>query len=368
MLISDLLRPEKIQLEDILLDPNNPRFAALGEDINIIPENRYHEMNVQKVAYERMKNRIFEVQELRDTIKTLGFLPVDRIVVRKWKGVKGNITKYVVIEGNRRVAALKWLIELHASGKETFTPEQLNNFNSLDALILDDENAPETVKWILPGLRHVSGVKEWGPYQRARAVFILRELGCNPQEVALSLGLSTRAANQLWRSYLALEQMKNDEEYGEYAEPKIYSYFEETFKCPNVREWLAWDDNQRRFMNKERLREFFSWIVGEIIEEGEPSESKLPEAKSIRDLGKIIDDEKALSVFRGSGGSLSKALAKYEVEHPEDWRPTISSAELVLSALPPDTLRKFTPEDIERLVGLLNRLNQVFSDHKKLTS
>jgi hypothetical protein len=38
---------------------------------------------------------------------------MDRIVVREWKGPSNAETKYVVVEGNRRAAALKWLKDLH---------------------------------------------------------------------------------------------------------------------------------------------------------------------------------------------------------------------------------------------------------------
>jgi hypothetical protein len=40
------------------------------------------------------------------------------------------------------VRALKWLIELYESGRETFTENQLNNFKSLQTLLLDEELAP----------------------------------------------------------------------------------------------------------------------------------------------------------------------------------------------------------------------------------
>ncbi|MDD5271771.1 MAG: ParB/Srx family N-terminal domain-containing protein [Methylovulum sp.] len=80
-----------------------------------------------------MKDPVFGINELRDTIKTLGFLPMDRIVVRKWKGMP---EKYVVIEGNRRVTALKWLIALNDTGKETFTERQIANFTMFSWPIL----------------------------------------------------------------------------------------------------------------------------------------------------------------------------------------------------------------------------------------
>ena len=133
--LASVLTPKQIKLDDLLLDPNNPRFSELGEEINPIPELRFNEEKVQNNTFTKMKDSIFGVSELRDTIKTLGFLPMDRIVVRKWRGA---IAKYIVIEGNRRVSALKWLISLHETGKETFSQQQIDNFNHLECLLLDD--------------------------------------------------------------------------------------------------------------------------------------------------------------------------------------------------------------------------------------
>lgn len=364
--LSEFLSPFKVKLETILLDPNNPRFAELGEPADIVPESRFAEPRVQKDTFEKMKKPNFDVPELRDTIKTLGFLPMDRIVVRKWRGSESDNNKYVVVEGNRRIAALKWLMELHETAKETFTEEQLSNFTELEVLVLDDLLAPDTAKWILPGLRHVSGIKEWRPYQQARAVSILREYGATPQESAQSLGLSTRAANQLWRSYLALEQMGADEEYGEYVIPEMYSYFEEVFKRPTVRDWLEWSDTEKQFTNRSRLKEFYCWMLGDINDDGEFGEPKLPEAKSIRALGEIINDESAMSVFRQPGATLTKALARYEAEHPEDWRPIIIEAQGVLASLPPDTLRRLTEDELTALTNLKDRIVRVLDDRSRL--
>src|ERR1700676_5279560 len=132
-----LLVPKTISLNDILLDPNNPRFAALGQPIDAVPEPRFAEKRVQDQAYDRMKTPRFDVPELRDAIKNLGFLPMDRIVVRRWHGPENQQPqKYVVIEGNRRLAALKWLLELNETGRETFDENQIRNFTELQALVL----------------------------------------------------------------------------------------------------------------------------------------------------------------------------------------------------------------------------------------
>jgi hypothetical protein len=368
--LDNVLAPIELTLDQLLLDPNNPRFADFGELSDPVPESRISEERVQRDTLERMKTARFDVAELRDTIKTVGFLPVDRIIVRAWGGNKeGQPTRYVVVEGNRRVAALRWLNELHETGRETFTDDQIHNFTHLSALLLNEVQAGDTARWVLPGLRHVSGIKEWGPYQRARAVHILRESGQGAQEAAQSIGLSTRAANQLWRSYLALEQMRADEEFGELVNPRMYSYFEEVFKRPNVRDWLAWSDNDGKFMNTQRLREFYGWIVGEVDpdeEDGERREPKFTEAKNVRDLSRFIDDEAALAIFRSPEGSLTRALSRYDAEHQQEWQGSIASATATLASLTPDTLRAITEGDSALLHDLKERLERVLKDRSSL--
>lgn len=360
-----LLSPIDVALDDLLLDPNNPRFSELGEELRPIPETRFADEKVQANTFEKMKDSKFDVAELRDTIKTIGFLPMDRIVVRAWRGGGAESkSSYLVVEGNRRVTALKWLVNLHDTGKETFSEEQLKNLQLVSCLLLDDVNAPDSASLVLPGLRHVSGVKEWGAYQKAKAVFALRKSGMGPQESAQSLGLSTRAANSAYKCYLALENMKEDEEFGEFAEPKMYSYFEEVFKRSNLRTWLGWNDVEERFTNAERAREFYSWIVPMGEEE---KTTKLPESKSVRDLSEIIADENALNILRGPEGSLARAIARYEIDHPEDWYPKVLAATAALKSLTPDMLRGMDSMTLNSLRELETRIQQALTDRDRLT-
>ena len=356
-----LLSSISLQLSDLLLDPNNPRFSELGEALHTIPESRFAEPKVQSNTFEKMKDTSFDVSELRDTIKTIGFLPMDRIVVRKWQS---NVkpAKYVVIEGNRRVTALKWLVDLHNAAKETLDEAKLKNILELECLLLDTAHSSEYATLILPGLRHVSGVKEWGPYQKAKAVHALRNGGMSAQEAAQSLGLSTRAANASYRCFLALEQMKGDEEYGDHAEPKMYSFFEEAFKRAGLREWLGWNDDLGRFSATDNLHEFFGWMTPG--EEGSPP--KLPEARSVRELNEVIKDDSALSVLRSPEGTLSRALARYEVDHPQDWYPKIVAAAAALKTLTPDLLRKMDNATAESLQQLVETIIQAQKDRQSL--
>lgn len=366
--LSELLKPTVLKLDQLLLDPNNPRFAELGAAEDAKPEARFAEPNVQKKAYELMRTTSrFDVAELRDTIKTMGFLPMDRIVVRPWRAGPAGNDQYVVVEGNRRVTALKWLIELQSEAKETFTSEQIKNFTEIEVLVLDDLAADPSAKLVIPGLRHVSGIKEWGAYQKARTVFILRDGGRTQQEVAQSLGLSVIEANRLWRAYLALDQMRADEEYSEFADPKLYSYFEEVLKRPAVKNWLGWKDDAKRFTNEERIREFYGWMVGEEGADGERTDiRKLNEAKSVRELAVFIEDAAAMAAFRAPDGSLTRARARFDSEHPEEWLPNIVSAEAVLASLTPDVITAMKEDELDKLVSLQARIQKVLSNREKL--
>lgn len=361
--LPSLLTPIDVNLDNLLLDPNNPRFSELGEDLNPVQEGRFAEEKVQASTFDKMKASIFDVVELRDTIKTIGFLPMDRIVVRQWRVQHPDgKPRYVVIEGNRRVTALRWLLALHDVGKETFDESQLKNFSELQALLLNDELAPASAALVLPGLRHVSGIKEWGAYQKAKAVHALRKGGLSSQDAAQSLGLSTRAANSAYRCFLALEQMKNDEEYGDHAEPKMYTYFDEVFRRANLRAWLDWSDDQERFCAEEALKEFYSWM----IPLGEDSVPKLPEARSIRSLSEILSDESAMKVFRAPDGSLERARVRYEVDHPADWYPQVLAAASAVKSLTPDTLRSLDQPTLDSLNELRDRIDQALKDRISL--
>jgi hypothetical protein len=359
-----VLSPIKLHIDSLLLDPNNPRFSELGAGFAEIDESRFSEAQVQQAAYDKMRSQTFDVAELRDTIKTLGFLPMDRLVVRRWRGDGDD--KFVVVEGNRRLTALKWLLQLHNEGKETLSPDQLSQFTEFEGLVLAPDVPVEQASIVLPGLRHVSGIKEWGPYQKAKTVAALRDSGATPQEAAQSLGLSTRAANTAYRCFRALEAFKADEEFGENVKPEMYSYFEELFKRPTVKSWLGWDDAAETFTAADRLKEFYSWIVPSQDEED--AAQKLPTALSVRELSKIVDDDSAMAVFRAHDGSLESALAQFAVEHPTDWVPRVTAALMSLKSLTPAKLRGMDEAALGTLEELRSQIDQTIADRTTLLS
>src|ERR1700756_4210372 len=102
-----------VSVDNLLLDPNNPRFADISEDSLNVPEIRYIDMIVQDEAYKKMLHPKFDVITLAKSIETVGFIPVDNIVVKRL----GDTDKYVIVEGNRRTTAIKYLIKEFQRGQ-----------------------------------------------------------------------------------------------------------------------------------------------------------------------------------------------------------------------------------------------------------
>src|SRR5262245_29754210 len=94
------LAPIRVPLAKLLLDPNNPRF--LEEHAARVPEEDFADSGVQNTAAVRMGS--YRLDELEQSITTNGWQPVDMIFVRQLVKLPGH---YVVLEGNRRLMALR---------------------------------------------------------------------------------------------------------------------------------------------------------------------------------------------------------------------------------------------------------------------
>src|ERR1035441_3304029 len=76
-----VLREIEVAIGNLYLDPNNPRFADFADRVQPIARDRVMEEGVQRKALDRILDDRFEVSQLKDSIRTIGFLPVDRLVV-----------------------------------------------------------------------------------------------------------------------------------------------------------------------------------------------------------------------------------------------------------------------------------------------
>ena len=172
--IFDHVKTIKVEPEELRLDPNNPRF--MDYKIESVPEDKYLDENVVRNTRNKMldpKNK-FQIPVLVSNILTNGFRDYDSIFVEKY----GDTDKYIVLEGNRRVTAIKEILNTENEEKyrEKYPKydEVFSDLSNIEVLELDNtlgsEVRNEMVRYIL-GIRHGKQIKGWHPFAIGRRVY-----------------------------------------------------------------------------------------------------------------------------------------------------------------------------------------------------
>jgi len=250
-IFQDLI-PRDLPLESIFLDPNNPRFV--GPTWQRIEDDKIDTEPVQENARTLMI-RDYGVDKLRMNMEVNGFLPIDRVIVRKFK--EG---KFVVLEGNRRICAAKLIAPIGMGGAEV-GQQVLGSVKSIPCLEYVGTEADAA--WIFQGLRHITGISEWSAYNKAKLlVEQMEHEHLNLTEAGRRFGLSAFGAGQWVRGYYAFKQAREESDYISEVDERSYPYFQELFSRSSapVREWLGWNEEEYKFKSPLNFNEFVGWL------------------------------------------------------------------------------------------------------------
>lgn len=250
----------KIPLNKLLLDPNNYRLDYLD---NSRERADYSDEEVEDAQADTMRRLEKEkLGELRESIRRNGFLEMDRIVVRRLK-VPSIKDQFLVVEGNRRAAAFKGLIEDYYSGYIELSDDLVNKAKSISVICVEGNDSEiKEFSAGLMGVRHVSGPKRWTGYQSARLIYERHNENESFEKIGALLGINEIEAERRFRNYSAFLQMKEDENYGSKILQKHYTLLSE-FLSPSrfARDWLAWSEENYKFTNQENLNRVYSAIT-----------------------------------------------------------------------------------------------------------
>jgi len=286
------MKPQPVKLGQVYLDPNNPRLEVLK--LEPVPDERLVEPGIQQACLEQLRS--FGIKDLFESIRISGFCTIDRVVLRRL-----DEDKYIVVEGNRRVAALKLLQEEHSKGRITLEENILSGVLEFEALIYEGDRAD--IAWIVQGFRHApEAIKQWEDFSKAKFFAELEGKGKSATEIAEMFSVRPRKkVSNLIRSYQGFQQAKEDEDYGDQLDPsKQFSFFTQIiFVRTELREWLDWDEAQRRFRNAEQLNKFLSWIASNKIDISPTTRDYLPQLlfqPEYRDILEAFEREEGLDI------------------------------------------------------------------------
>lgn len=288
----------RVHPDALFLDPQNPRFFESSSSPNHTPDTRPDAPRTQETL-RRLLVQAHGAGLLAESILRMGFLPIDKIVVREF-----SPGKFIVIEGNRRVAAIKTILGRTAFRIIAPPRHILASLASIEAARLHSPSDSEAFDCLLiQGVRHISGVRSWGPSQQGKLIHTLtQQAGMSYRDAAAAVGMSPSRVSVLLKGFCGLAQMQSNPAFGDSAEPCLFSHFEQAYTKQAVREWLGWEEHSLRYTHHENLTFFYCCITGT------PEQPPRLLARHIRDfLPRVLEHPIAQDAFTSGQSTIAEA-------------------------------------------------------------
>ena len=273
-----------------------------------------------------------------------------------------------MLEGNRRVSAIKTCIQRYEKGEidsiefdEEYIEKLIKSLVQLK--VLEYVGKDEDISWMLQGIRHISGIKDWSPTQRAKLILDQIEIKNKSfTEVGKQFGLSAKAVGSLYRGYKGLQQMENHPELGYKAQNDFFSLFEQAYKNKDVRVWMKWNDDSYHYENEDNFKQFCEWISPD--EENSDSGSngrRIHDPKHVRYIGNLVNRNRddLISEVDNFEISIEQAWGRAEETKEYDWKTEVIRAKKAITNIPFYTIKRSKEEVFESLKELRDEIEEM---------
>lgn len=287
-----MARLDKTAPGTLTLDLSNPRMP----DATFTDEN-------EAIGYLYAQA---DLGELIQSIGNSGWLDFEPLIVEE--------STMIVVEGNRRLAALRILADpvLQRQFKATL-PDSLHA-NAIPSEIQVNYVGSRKEARDFIGFKHVNGAFKWDSYAKARFAYSWLQDGDGIDEVSRRLGDGHNTVSRLVNGVIVLEQAEGARLFDREQRSKKSFYFSHLYTAlstANVRDFLGLPESDNSVLpfepvpasHRQQLRSLLTWLYGQ---EDEPSviRSQNP------DLGRLVSvlgSERAVDVL-GSTRNLDRAF------------------------------------------------------------
>ncbi|HGN2285727.1 TPA: ParB N-terminal domain-containing protein [Proteus mirabilis] len=296
----------KIAPEHLLLDYKNPRLFT------------GHEFDVKAEQSELVKSlaRTADLEELIKSISENGYLPIEPMVIIERDG------KYVVLEGNRRLAAIMLLKDKGLAREcKIVTPKELTDevnksLEKVSVYLVEKES--EARSFI--GFKHVNGPHKWDSFAKAQFAYNWyiseRDNGLTIDDITRKLGDSNNTVRSIVSAMFVLEQAKREDVYDIHKDkmsPKFsFSHLYTALNRSEYKEFLElekdWNitlsNNPVPTKNLGKLKDLLIGLYGY------KKDNKLSLISSqnpdLKHFGEVLNNEGSYDAFRAGNDSLSE--------------------------------------------------------------
>jgi ParB-like chromosome segregation protein Spo0J len=281
-------------IDELFLDPKNPRLGR-----NVTSRNPSQEKVLERIL------RSWAVEELATSFLENGFWTQEALIVVKEK-LEGQ-ERLVVLEGNRRLAALKALTMTFAGTPfsrtwsklaEDYSPEQLPQ--EIPYILADTRE--DVIAYL--GFRHVSGIKEWKPAEKAQYIAqMIDEKKLSYAEVMRQIGSKTSTVRQNYIAYRLLLQMEDDEDIDIESVESKFSVLYLALRTTGAQNFLGINIKAEPEEAKTPVPDnktdnmiwFSKWLFGD-----RESVSLVSDSRNVDKFGKVLENNTAIEYLQKS--------------------------------------------------------------------
>lgn len=299
---------KQIRPDTLSFDYQNPRIA----EFNVT--SKTPEQEIVKILW-----NVMGVEEIVLSIKASGFFEHEPLIAVVEDG------KNIVIEGNRRLAALKCLLNpsfsdfIGINKNLLFVSQEVKDtLNKIPVIFVNDRKEA----WKFIGFKHINGPAKWGSYAKAQYISqIKNEYHISLEEIASQIGDTHRTVQKLYQGLQVIEQA---EQLGKFDRTDItasrlyfshlytgltYDGFKDFLGIKDVSEE---EDNPVPVAKVDNLEQILTWLFGSRRKQVDAViQSQNPD---LRRLEAVIKNKEATYALR-DGVSLIQA---YEISQPKN--------------------------------------------------
>ena len=348
----------RVSLRNLYLDSNNFRLVHEPDQKQAPDAAVKNREVVQRTMRLLCGDKNQNIQDLIESFKANGYLRVDQILVRNLPD--GG---YLVVEGNRRVAALKFLQQEYESKGIDLGQLAPGFFSQVPVVQYAD--ADKVHHLTLMALKHISGNKKWGEWNQAQLLETLhREHGLEEDEICRRIGITKVELRRSLRA-LALVAEYRVSDYGDQFNESMFPIFRQAARNAALKEWLGWDDSGRNTSNGANRDFFFSLLSREPVEVPDDDgsvgfgsdfmEPVITRRDDVDIFAKVISDERALGYLKSSR-DLNGAYRNSDLVFQERQAAAVRSVADDVNVLAQLAIR---PENLPKLEGVRGRLQSI---------
>ncbi len=300
------IKTSYININNLNINPFYPRIPKSIRDSNPTEE--------QLIEYMLLDASLIE---LMLAIGENGYFPGEQLLVVK---DDKDIGKYRVVEGNRRLTAVKLLNKPQlAKVQRSKIKRVIEETSERPKLIpcLEFETEEEIHRYL--GFRHITGIKEWDLLEKARYLYSLKETIFNEKslkqasrEIAKMIGSRMDYVRRLLVGFQVFQIIEDNGFYRINGLSDISFYFNyivDSLSRSNIRKFIGVDfdkDKPTENISEDNLKKWTHWL----FEKNDQGKTRLiGNSSDLNDLNLILKDENndAFIAFDRNGYSLQKA-------------------------------------------------------------